>query len=95
MNLQAIANVASIVTAIFAAVASLFWLRDHIVNLRKLRGYLQHSGKQHSLVYLMARLRLTQGEILWAAFHSHHVRCPVRVDDETGLASQILFEYSD
>jgi hypothetical protein len=95
MNLETIANWASIATAFFAAVASLYWLGDHIVKLRKLSSYLQRSGKQHSMVHLMARLRITQDEILWAAFHSCHIRCPVRVNDETGLAGEILFEYRD
>jgi hypothetical protein len=96
---ETVANIASIATAFFAAAAWLFYLIDRMRKRRKLENYLRkekldlNADSQHSIVHLMAELRMTEADILRAAFDSCHVRCPVKVDNETGLAGKILFEY--
>ena len=47
---------------------------------------------QRTVLHLMSRLRMTESEILDAAFRSNHV-CPAVTVDEQGRAEDILFEY--
>lgn len=43
----------------------------------------------------MAKLGMTEPEILHASFASEHIVHKIREDYETGLASQLLFAYSN
>jgi len=99
--LAAIANVASILTAFFAAAAWFVYWRDKCAKQKRLEEYLKAvkasnaSNKAHTVIHLMAKLGMTDAEILHASFSSRHVIHKVRKDDDTGLAAQLLFEYSD
>lgn len=56
------------------------------------RADLKHSGKQHTIIHLMARLKMSEAEILHAAFKSARIDCPV-LESKRGMATEILFEY--
>lgn len=49
----------------------------------------------HTVIHLMAKLGMTEAEILHASFASRHIVHKTRKDSDTGLAAQLLFEYSD
>jgi Ni/Fe-hydrogenase subunit HybB-like protein len=94
-DLDAFANIASILTALIAAGASVYLWCERRKKINRLAEYLKkESGHSHTVVHLMANLGMTEAEILHASFASRHVVHKVRKDYETGLASQLLFEYS-
>jgi hypothetical protein len=43
----------------------------------------------------MARLGMTEAEILQASFRSRHVVRHVNINKDTGLADEIIFGYSE
>lgn len=93
-DLNELANVASILTALIAAGASVYLWSDRHGKRKRLEKYLKSErDRAHTIVHLMAKLGLTEAEILHASFASSHVVHKVRKDYETGLASQLLFEY--
>ena len=95
-DLDALANIASILTAVIAAGASAYFWCDQRRKRKRLEKYLKADpGRAHTVVHLMAKLGMTEAEILHASFASAHVVHKVRKDDDTGLASQILFEFSE
>lgn len=97
--LETVANFASILTAIFAFAAWVYYLASRACKQSKLEDYLKkekaksNGNYQHTMVHLMANLRMTEDDILRAAFDSPRVRCPVRANKDTKLATEILFEY--
>lgn len=95
-DLDVLANVASILTALIAAGASVYLWSDQRRKRKRLEEYLKAKrGHAHTVVHLMAKLGMTEAEIIHASFASSHVVHKVRKDYETGLASQLLFEYSE
>lgn len=95
-DLDALANVASILTALIAAGVSVYVWCDRRRKRMRLEEYLKaERGCAHTVVHLMANLGMTEAEILHASFASSHVVHKVRKDYETSLASQLLFEYSE
>jgi hypothetical protein len=99
--LQALANLASILTALVAAGAAMYYWLDARSKRQRLEAYLQtekerNPGKHtHTVVHLMAELGMTEAEILRGSFASLHVVHKTRKDYDTGLAAQLLFEYSE
>lgn len=93
-DLNILANVASILTALIAVGASLYLWCDRNRKRKRLEKYLK-AERAHTVVHLMAKLGMTEAEILHASFESSLVVHKIRKDYETGLASQLLFEYSE
>ena len=98
--LGTLANVASIVTAVVAAWVALYYWHDRCAKQKRLEQYLKAEHEKsnalaHTIVHLMAKLGMTEAEILRASFASPHIVHKIRKDYETGLAAQLLFEYSD
>ena len=90
-----LANVAAICTAV---VAVWFW-RSQNEKMRKLEDYLKkekEAGRdngQRSILHLVARVGLTESEIIQASFKSEHIERRIKEDQNTGLAGSILLEY--
>ncbi len=95
-DLNILANVASIITALIAAGASLYLWCERYGKRKRLEKYLKtEHPRAHTVVHLMAKIGMTEAEILHASFASSLVVHKVRKDYETGLASQLIFEYSE
>lgn len=96
-----VANLASILTAIVAAWAGGYYWYARCTKQKRLEAYLKSEkqinpdGKTHSIVHLMAELGMTEAEILEASFNSKHIVHRTRKDTDTGLAAELLFEYSN
>lgn len=93
------ASWAAILTAVVATVAygrflwaqnSQRWIVER--HLRSEKQAALDSG-QRTVLHLMARLSLTEAEVLSAAFRSNKISPVVGVNDE-GRADTLLFEYS-
>lgn len=97
MTLENWASVATIGTAILAAVVAGYYWCDAISKRWKLEAYLKSKREdkvyQHTILHLMAELSLTEDEVLHSCFRSPHIESLVRKDPKTGLADAILFEY--
>jgi len=100
-RLEVVANLAAILTAFAAAgVAAYLWL-DSYWKRKKLLDYLRkvklsaNAGEEsrRTILQLMARLGMTEAEILHASFESQHVKRTLATDAETGRADAILLEY--
>ena len=89
---------AAILTAGVATVAYGRYVYDRLQRRLKLEKHLLEEQKrgidrgQRTVLHLMSRLRMTESEILDAAFRSNHV-CPAVTVDEQGRAEDILIEY--
>ena len=89
--------------ALSTAGIALFWSGYYAVGRyrkrRALEDYLKKdraSGKdngQRTILHLMAKLAMTEGEILRAAFHSKHVARPLAANVKTRRAEAMLLEY--
>jgi hypothetical protein len=94
-----IANVASIITAVVAVAASVYFKWDSSSKIKKMESYLKiekaKSGDkgQRSLLHLMANVGLTESEILHASFKSRIIARRLTTSAATHLANDILFEY--
>lgn len=99
--IELLANIASIVTALVTASAALYFCRDKCLKGKRLENYLRNektsagAANAHTIIHLMAKLGLTEAEVLHASFKSRHIVQKVRADSNSGLAAAILFEYSD
>jgi hypothetical protein len=99
--LDTIADLASILTAVVAAGAALWYWLCNWTKRKRLEEYLRQeslnnpSKHTHTVLHLMAQLGLTESEVFSASFASRHIVRRVRKDDDTGLAAHILFEYAD
>lgn len=97
-TLNDLADLASLVTAAVAglAVGKHYW--DKCARRRKLESYLvgQKLGSQdkgqRSLIHLVAALSMTEAQLLEAAFSSKKIRIRRKSDDDSGLATTLLFE---
>jgi len=100
-TLQVVANVAAIFTAVVAVLASFYVLCSRWRRCRRLEKYLRNVKEaaqpgdrgQRSILHLMARLGMTEAEILQASFGSERIRRALATDDTTGRAAAILLEY--
>lgn len=99
--LEILANLASILTAVVAGGAAVYYWHDSCAKRKRLEQYLKAEHEKnpdkhtHTVVHLMAKLGMTEVEILRASFASPHVLHKTRKDYDTGMAAQLLFEYSD
>ncbi len=95
-DLSEIANVASILTAIVAVLAYGQYTLQAQARRWRLERYLKsvrHEGKgQKTVLHLMARLSMTEAEVLAAGFHSRKVVPKVDTDGD-GKADKLLFQY--
>ncbi|MBS1840090.1 MAG: hypothetical protein JSS69_15000 [Acidobacteria bacterium] len=77
--IEILANFASIVTAAIAAIAACKFLLDRRNKRIKLEEYLKSEIKEnpnrhiHGVLHLMAKLGMTESEILQASFASKHI----------------------
>ena len=101
LPLEIIAHLAAIGTAAVAlATAGWFWL-DARSKRKRLESYLKEArgrgkGKgQRTVLHLMARLGLTEAEILHASFRSKVIVRLLDKDPETGFATVLLLQYGD
>jgi hypothetical protein len=94
------ANIASILTSLIAAAASIiYWLHKRSRRTR-LESYLKAKKEKSpveafSVTRLMADLGMTEAEIFAASFASRHVVRGVRRDRATGFAAEVLFQYRE
>lgn len=101
--LATIANIAAILTALFAAWAGIYVIFDLRNKRLKLEDYLRQVQSnatgddkgQRTILHLMARLGLTEAEILHASFRSKCIVRTLAANKETGRADAMLFEYDD
>jgi hypothetical protein len=102
--LSCLSDIATILTAITAAGASVFYLYDRYSKRLRLEEYLREvkaaapsksERGRRTLIHLMASCGMTESEVLDAAFRSKKIKRPVWLDKETGYASGILLEYDE
>jgi hypothetical protein len=95
------ANLAAILTAVIAVFGYGKYQWDACTRRKKLEIYLKsekEKGKdqgQRSALHLMARLGLTEAEILHASFSSKYILRKIATDQKTNRAEALLFEYSE
>jgi len=96
--LEVIANLASIVTAIIATLAWWGFILRKKSQRQMLESYLSRlkrnsddSGKR-TIMHLSARLKMTEQQVLDAAFASSSIHCWLGMDKETGRADCIYLE---
>ncbi|MEP4379520.1 MAG: hypothetical protein ABJ215_11275 [Alphaproteobacteria bacterium] len=96
-----IANIAAIVTALVAFAGSAWYIAERGSKRRRLEDYLKaerdaKKGRgQRSILHLVARVGLTEQEILQASFRSKHIERVLTTDKRDGMAKDILLEYRD
>lgn len=101
--LTILANVSAIATAVVAVVAAIYLGFDRRNKRVTLEGYLKKEKQeakgdnkgQRSLLHLMARLGMTEAELLQASFRSKKIARRLSSEKETGHASALLLEYKD
>lgn len=100
--LEVLADLASVLTAVVAAVAAVYFWNEKRSKRHRLESYLRArkrdplaSTYQHTILHLMAKLGMTEEEILHASFSSRHIVCKIRADHSSGLATELVFEYSE
>lgn len=95
------ANLAAIFTAVIAVFGYGKYQLDARCRRKKLESYLKNEKAkgsdqgQRSALHLMARLGLTEAEILHASFSSKHIIRKIATDQETNRAEALLFEYCE
>ena len=98
-DLATVANIAAILTALVAGFGYGAYRFDRYRKRRKLEAYLKAEMArgtdkgQRSLLHLMARLGMTEAELLQASFQSAHIDRKVAADDKNGRASALLLEW--
>ena len=96
-----VANIAAIVTALVAFAGSAWFVMERSAKRRRLEAYLKDArdaGKdkgQRSILHLIARVGLTEQEILQASFRSKHIGRVLTTNTTDGIAKDILLEYRD
>jgi hypothetical protein len=94
------ASIASIVTSIIAAGASIVFWANKRSRRTRLETYLkakrdESPDEPFSVTRLMADLGMTEAEIFAASVASRHVARGIRRDQATGFAVEVLFRYRD
>ncbi len=96
-----LANIAAIVTAVVAFAGSAWYVVERRAKRLRLESYLKaerDAGKdkgQRSMLHLVARVGLTEQEVLQASFRSRHIARVLTTNKLDGMAKDILFEYRD
>ena len=96
-----LANIAAIVTAVVAFAGSAWYVVERCAKRLRLESYLKaerDAGKykgQRSMLHLVARVGLTEQEVLQASFRSRHIARVLTTNKLDGMAKDILFEYRD
>jgi aromatic ring hydroxylase len=98
--LRIAANIASILTTVIAATASILFWANKRSRRSRLERYLRDKkqtspDEAFSVPRLMADLGMTEAEIFAASFASRHVVRGIRRDRTTGFAAEVLFQYRD
>jgi hypothetical protein len=99
--LQPVANLASILTAVVAALAYGRYLIDRRRKRQKLEAYLEaekaaeRDRGQRSILHLIARLGLTEAELLDASFRSKHIIRRIAANPVNRRAEDLLLEYNE
>ncbi|MDG2002390.1 MAG: hypothetical protein P8J20_03575 [Novosphingobium sp.] len=97
--LELLAQLAAIATAVIATVAAGWVWLDVRRKRRRLEDYLKAEMAtggdkgQRTILHLMAKLGLTESEILHASFRSNKIIRRLSVEDGTGHAHRMLLEY--
>lgn len=96
-----VANFAAIATALVAVAGSAWFVMERGAKRRRLEAYLkaerdkgQDKG-QRSILHLVARVGLTEPEILQASFRSKHIGRVLTTNKADGIAKDVLLEYRD
>ena len=94
------ANIASILTSIIAAGASVVYWANKRSKRTRLERYLKAKKERSpddafSTTRLMADLGMTETEIFAASVASRHVARGIRRDRVTGFAAEVLFQYRE
>ncbi|MGB0626399.1 MAG: hypothetical protein ACPGQ5_07530 [Alphaproteobacteria bacterium] len=96
-----LANIAAIVTALVAFAGSAWYVVERRAKRRRLEGYLKaerdagNDKGQRYMLHLVARVGLSEQEILQASFRSRHIGRVLTTNKLDGMAKDILFEYRD
>lgn len=98
-----VANIAAIVTALVAFVGSTWFFVERGSKRRRLEAYLKAERDegddddkgQRSILHLIARVGLTEQEILQAGFRSKHIGRVLTTNKSDGMAKDILLVYRD
>jgi hypothetical protein len=98
--LRIAANIASILTTMIAAAASIVFWANKRSRRTRLENYLKDEKQKSpdeafSVPRLMADLGMTEAEIFAASFASRRVVRGIRRDPATGFAAEVLFQYRD
>ena len=94
------ASIASILTSIIAAGASIVYWANKRSRRTRLENYLRAKKQKSpdepfSVTRLMADLGMTEAEIFAASVASRHIVRGIRRDQVTGFAVEVLFRYQD
>lgn len=96
--IELVAALAAVVTSIVAVLAYGRYLYERRVRRRRLEDFLRSGRSQakeeFSVFELMAVLRMTEAQIMEAAFASDRVRCPFPAY-WNGPAESLLFRYDE
>ena len=96
-KLSVLANWAAILTGLVAVLAYGQFQWQSFARRRRLEAYLKSvAGEgqgQKTVLHLMRSLRMTEDELMAAAFHSRRITPRVKPDGD-GLAETLLFEYA-
>jgi len=96
-----VANIAAIVTALVALAGSGWYVIERGAKRRRLEAYLKaqrdagNNKGQRSILHLIARVGLTEQEILQASFRSKHIGRVLTTNKTDGMAKDLLLEYRD
>ena len=99
-TLEVVAQLAAIFTALVAVLAYGGYLLDRGRRRRELEDYLKRQKQagrdkgQRTLLHLIAKMGMTEAQIMDAAFRSPHIRRVVGSDSQ-GRADVLLLEYTD
>ena len=96
-----VANIAAILTALVAFAGSAWYVAERRSKRHKLEAYLKaerdkgEDKGRRSVLHLVARVGLTEQEILQASFRSRHIARILTTNKLDGMAKDILLEYRD
>ena len=92
------ANWAATLTSIVVVSAYFYYRYERRTKRLRLEDYLKakktekSDKQQHTVKHLVARLSMTEHDVMDAAFRSKNIRCVIKSDSD-GLADTLLFEY--
>ena len=100
-HLGTIANIAAILTAMIAVFGYGAYRWDQRCKRIRLESYLKAQKSdgsnrgQRSLLHLMAKVGMTEAELIQASFRSSKIVRKIAKDEETGRADALLLEHKD